>query len=134
MPGYAQKRTAKIVGDKPEIERFVSDAALRKRVNKALAVVVGDEKAKEFKKNNETVNAALVGFLTDEANRETARRVWMVVFSPNEWKSHIQKQAQRKLIKYLLMLLFHTWSKLEEIEYDQKVIDWVEANLARHAA
>lgn len=132
MPSYPQKRTAKIIGDKPEIERFVGDAALRKRVNKALSSVLGEDEAKKFKKNTAEVNASLVAFLTDEANRQTARTVWMVVFSPNEWKSHIQKQAQRKLIKHLLMYIFHTWSKLEGIDYDKKVIDMVEASLQRH--
>lgn len=36
------------------------------------------------------------------------------------------------MIKYLLMYIFHTWSRLEGLPYEQKVIDWVEGQLKKY--
>lgn len=129
-PGYAQKRTEDAL-NKPEMRKhFVEDTELRKRVNKAIKEVLGEDLAKQFKKNTEEVNGKLLAYLGDPDNRERCQKVWTALFDPDLWKSHIIKMTMRKLVKYLLMYFWHKWCRLEKMTFRPEIIEWVERELA----
>lgn len=132
VASYAEKRVADTLGKPEEIGRFVTEVHLRKRLNKALVEVLGDDKGKEFKsgkKDKEEIDNKLLAFLTDQTNVESVRAIFMRVFNPDEWKIHVMRRAMRKLVKALLTLIYHKWSKAVGAPFDQTEIDRVQKML-----